>query len=131
MNNKITTKMNVKDNLINVMRIDNIDYISLTDLARYKNSDNPGDVVIKWMSNKSSFDFYTLWEELFNENFKLAESRKFKNDSANNPKLEGNIRDYTDILHLVVLSNLEVLNASMIENNIGQKDRLEKLNETS
>ncbi len=52
MNNKITTKMNVKDNLINVMRIDNIDYISLTDLARYKNPDNPGDVVIKWMSNK-------------------------------------------------------------------------------
>ena len=49
----------------------------------------------------------------------------------NNPKLEGNIRDYTDILHLVVLSNLEVLNASMIENNIDQKDRLEKLNETA
>ena len=50
---------------------------------------------------------------------------------GNNPKLEGNIRDYTDILHLVVLSNLEVLNASMIENNISQKDRLEKLNETA
>lgn len=49
----------------------------------------------------------------------------------NNPKLEGNIRDYTDILHLVVLSNLEVLNASMLENNIGQKDRLETLNETA
>ena len=49
----------------------------------------------------------------------------------NNPKLDGNIRDYTDILHLVVLSNLEVLNASMIENNIGQKVRLEKLNETA
>lgn len=48
-----------------------------------------------------------------------------------NPKSEGNIRDYTDILHLVVLSNLEVLNASMIENNISQKDRLEKLNETA
>ena len=74
----------LKDNLINVMRVDNIDYISLTDLARYKNPDNPGDVVIKWMSNKSSFDFYSLWEELFNENFKLAESREFKNDSANN-----------------------------------------------
>ena len=36
MNNKITAKINVKDNLINVMRVDNIDYISLTDLARYK-----------------------------------------------------------------------------------------------
>ena len=58
-------------------------YISLTDLAKYKNSNNPGDVIIKWMSNKSSFDFYCLWEELFNEDFKLAESREFKNDSAN------------------------------------------------
>lgn len=35
MNNKIKTTMNVKDNLINVIRINNIDYISLTDLARY------------------------------------------------------------------------------------------------
>ena len=48
-----------------------------------------------------------------------------------NPDKEGNIRDYTDILHLVVLSNLEVLNASMIENNISQKERLEKLNMTA
>mgnify|MGYP003297220333 CR=1 FL=1 len=60
----------------------NKDYISLTDLARYKNNSNPGDVIIKWMSNKSSFDFYCLWEELFNDNFKLAESSEFKRDSA-------------------------------------------------
>lgn len=83
MNNEIKTTMNVKDNLINVIRVNNIDYISLTDLARYKNPNNPGDVIIKWMSNKSSFDIYCLWEELFNEYFKLAESREFKNDSAN------------------------------------------------
>ena len=83
MNNKIKTTMIVKDNLINIIRINNVDYISLTDLAKYKNSNNPGDVIIKWMSNKSSFDFYCLWEELFNEDFKLAESREFKNDSAN------------------------------------------------
>lgn len=36
-----------------------------------------------------------------------------------------------DILHLVVLSNLEVLNANMIDNNISQKQRLEKLNQTA
>lgn len=259
MNSKLTTKISVKDNLIGIMRINNKDYISLTDLARYKNPNNPGDVIIKWMSNKSSFDFYCLWEELFNEDFKLAESREFKSDSANqsftmspsrwigitnakgfvskrgkydggtfahpdialefaswidpafklyliqeferlkynemyhekiewsvrrslsktnyrvhtdsvkenivpaltdkqkmfvyaneadvinvalfgmtakewrekNPNKEGNIRDHTDILHLVVLSNLEVLNASMIENNISQKERLEKLNTTA
>ena len=59
------------------------DYISLTDLARYKNESNPGDVIIKWMSNKSSFEFYCLWKELFNEDFKLEESREFKNDLSN------------------------------------------------
>ena len=36
MDNKITTKINVKDNLIGIMRVNNKDYISLTDLARYK-----------------------------------------------------------------------------------------------
>ena len=41
-----------------------------------------GDVIIKWMSNKSSFDFYSLWEELSNEDFKLAEFREFKIDSS-------------------------------------------------
>ena len=83
MENKITTKMMLKDNLLSVMRIDNIDYISLSDLARYKNESNLGDVVIKWMNNKSLFDFYCLQEELFNEKFNIVESRKFKNDSAN------------------------------------------------
>ena len=77
-----TATINIQNNDIKVVKINNTDYISLTDLARYKNKDNPGDVIIKWMSNKSSFDFYSLWEELFNENFKLAESREFKNDSA-------------------------------------------------
>lgn len=73
----------VKDNLVRILKVGDIDYISLTDLARYKNRDNPGDVIIKWMSNKSSFDFYCLWEELFNPNFKLAESREFKIIAAN------------------------------------------------
>lgn len=75
-------QMRVKENLINVMRVGSVDYISLTDLARYKNPVAPGDVIIKWMSNKSSFDFYCLWEELSNPKFKLAESREFKKDSA-------------------------------------------------
>ena len=74
--------MKVKDNLVSVMRVGDVDYISLTDLARYKNALTPGDVIIKWMSNKSSFDFYCLWEELSNPNFKLAESREFKIESA-------------------------------------------------
>jgi hypothetical protein len=45
-----------------------------------------------------------------------------------NPNLHGNIRDYASILQLIVLVNLENLNADMIENNIPQKSRLIKLN---
>ncbi len=248
--------MKVKDNLVRVIKVGDIDYISLTDLARYKNPLNPGDVIIKWMSNKSSFDFYCLWEELSNYNFKLAESREFKIDSATqsftmspsrwiketnaigfiskrgkygggtfahpdialefaswidsafklylikeferlkqnesnknkikwsvrreiaktnykihtysikdrliptltekqklyiyaneadilnvalfgitakewkekNPLLDGNIRDYANVLQLIILANLENLNAQMIKEGLGQKYRLEKLN---
>ena len=43
--------------------------------------------------------------------------------------LTGNIRDYADILQLVILSNLENLNAEMIKQGISQIDRLQRLNE--
>lgn len=47
-----------------------------------------------------------------------------------NPELSrlGNIRDYTDILHLVILNNLENINAELIKMNMCQRDRLIKLN---
>ena len=40
----------------------------------------------------------------------------------------GNMRDYTALLHLVILSNLETINASLISDNISQRERLIKLN---
>ena len=45
-----------------------------------------------------------------------------------NPTLDDNIRDYANILQLVILSNLENLNAEMIERGIESKIRLERLN---
>lgn len=47
-----------------------------------------------------------------------------------NPKLaeEGNMRDYTDLLHLVILNNLQNTNAQLIEEKVSQKERLIKLN---
>ena len=46
----------------------------------------------------------------------------------NNPSQEGNIRDYSDIIHLIILNNLQAINAELIEENIPQRDRLIKLN---
>ena len=51
----------------------------------------------------------------------------------NNPKLakKGNIRDYTDLLHLVILNNLQNTNAELIENGISQSERLVRLNSSA
>ena len=50
-----------------------------------------------------------------------------------NPKLakNGNIRDYTDLKHLLILCNLENTNAELINDNIPQKERLIKLNNSA
>ncbi|MBU2542214.1 KilA-N domain-containing protein [Patescibacteria group bacterium] len=48
-----------------------------------------------------------------------------------NPELKGNIRDYTTIEQLVVLSNLESINALLIRDGLSQQDRILKLNNTA
>ena len=261
-NNLIEAELNVINNKISVIRINNTNYISLTDLAKYANPNDPSGVIRNWMSNKNSYEYYSLWEEINNENFNSVESHRIKinevgynrftmtpnrwkkefnaigivpssgkyskgtfahpdiafefaswlspefklylikeferlkyNESYqekiewnatrllskvnylvhtdaikeyiipkltekqkqfiyadeadilnvalfgmtakewkdNNPKLakQGNIRDYTDLLHLIILNNLENTNAEMIANNITQQERLIKLNESA
>ena len=76
--NLIKTEMNVNNEKISVMRIGNEEYISLTDLAKYANPTDPSGVIRNWMSNKNSFEFYSLWEELNNENFNSVESHRIK-----------------------------------------------------
>ena len=78
----IKTELKVKDNLVGVMRVGDVDYISLTDLAKYQNPIDPSGVIRNWMSNKNSFDFYNLWEELHNENFNSVESHRIKIDEV-------------------------------------------------
>ena len=69
---------NVINNKISVMRIDGIDYISLTDLAKYTNPEDPSGVIRNWMSNKNSFEYYSLWEEINNRDFNSVESHRIK-----------------------------------------------------
>ena len=252
----IKTQMIVKDNLVNIIRIGNIDYISLTDLARYKNPFEPKDVIKNWIRAKTNIEFLALWEQMHNPNLKGVEIDTFKSEAGthyftmspqrwiketnaigiisksgnnggtyahpdiafefaswispefnlyliteferlkqnesyqnkiewsvrrelaktnykihtnsikenlvptltekqkqyvyaneadvlnvalfgmtakewkdNNSESNGNMRDYANILQLVILSNLENLNAEMINQGIEQKDRLQRLNE--
>ncbi len=254
-NESLKTSIKVKDNLINIIRIRNVDYISLTDLARYKNPTEPKDVIKNWIRSKTTLEFLALWEHIHNTNLKGVEIDTFKSEAGThyftmspqrwiketnaiglvsksgnnggtyahpdiafefaswispefklyliteferlkkeesyknnilwsvrrelaktnykvhtdsikenivptltdkqklfiyaneadilnvalfgmtskewkekNPKLAGNMRDYANIIQLVILSNLENLNSEMIAEGIDQKTRLEKLN---
>ncbi len=59
-------------------------YISLTDIARHKNPNEPKDIIKNWMRNKNTIEFLGLWEELHNLNFKGVEFDSFKNEAGSN-----------------------------------------------
>ena len=58
------------------------DFISLTDIARHRNSEFPADVVKNWLRLRSTIEFLGLWESLNNPKFKLVEFDQFKTESA-------------------------------------------------
>ena len=256
----IKLELDVNDNKIKVITIDNKEFISLTDLARYVNPEEPKIPIQTWMRNKDVIAYLGLQEKLNNENFKghefttfekeagknsfymspqkwiketnaigiisksgnnggtyahsdialefaswlspefklyvIQEFERLKRDEAYQYKVEwqasrllskvnyvihtdaiksyivptlteyqkkfvyanqadvlnvalfgmtakewreknpdlaikGNIRDYTDLLHLVILNNLQNINAEMISHNIPQRERLVNLNESA
>ena len=252
----LITELNVKDRLVGILRVGNVDYISLTDIAKSENSSEPSFTIKNWLRKIDTINYIGLWEQLHNEEFNLVEFDQIKTEYGrnafsmspsqwikrtnsigilskggrysigtfahpdiafefaswispefklyliteferlklkesyqnkiewsvrrslsktnykihtdaikeniislltdkqkqhvyadeadvlnvalfgmtakewreSNPNLEGNIRDNSNILHLIVLNNLEIINAEMIENGISQKERLEKLN---
>jgi hypothetical protein len=255
----IKSELIVKETKVSIMRVNNEEYISLTDLARFKNPDLPSSVVTHWFSTLDTVSYVSLWETLNNPAFNSTESRRIKLESGEksftmtpkqwisrtnalgmiskggrysigtfahadiafhfaswissefqlylvqefkrlksdeayrnkldwsvkrelaktnylihtdaikenivptlterqkkfvyadeadvlnvalfgmtakewreqHPELKGNMRDYTDILHLIILINLENLNADLISEGITQDQRLQKLNQTA
>ncbi len=63
---------------------DEDDFISITDIARYKNPEFPADVVKNWMRSRGTIEFLGLWEQLNNPNFKLVEFDQFRNAAGSN-----------------------------------------------
>lgn len=78
----IKTEIYVENNKVNVIRINNKEYISLTDLARYANPEEPKIPVQSWMRNKDVISYLGLWEKLNNENFKGHEFETFENEAG-------------------------------------------------
>ena len=83
-NNSIKSVIHAKDTDIAVISsIGKEDYISLTDIAKYR-SDEPNDVVKNWLRSKSTIEFLGLWEQMNNPNFKPVEFDGFRNEAGAN-----------------------------------------------
>ena len=55
-------------------------FISLTDIAKYKNAEEPRLVITNWMSTYSTIDFLAVWEELHNPGFNRMEFQSVRNE---------------------------------------------------
>jgi hypothetical protein len=76
-------KINVKQTDVTVIKIDDVDYISLTDIAKYK-SDDPTAVLGNWMRNRNTIEYLGIWETLYNQSFKPLEFEGFKKEAGLN-----------------------------------------------
>ena len=65
-------KIKVQGSDISVLTLEERDYISLTDIARYK-SDDPASVIGNWMRNRNTIEYLGIWETLYNPIFKPLE----------------------------------------------------------
>jgi hypothetical protein len=78
----MTVKLDVEGKEITIISKKEFDYISLTDIAKYKNPDSPADIVKNWMRSRTTIDFLGLWEQLNNPDFKLVEFDQFRNEAG-------------------------------------------------
>ena len=80
---KKNRKIEVKGSEITVVHNLKQDYISLTDIAKYK-TDDTSAVIGNWMRNRNTIEFIGIWETLYNPNFKPLEFEGFRNQAGLN-----------------------------------------------
>ncbi len=74
----------VKGKQIELLNTAQSDYISLTDIARYKNPHEPKDIIKNWLRAKSTIEFLGIWEQLHNPHFKGVEFDPLQKEAGSN-----------------------------------------------
>ncbi len=74
--------INVKGTNIVLFKKEQEDFISLTDIAKIRDTDNPSQIISLWLRTYSTIEYLGLWEMLFNPNFKPHIYEGFKRESA-------------------------------------------------
>ena len=80
----IKSEIVVNDINISIINNNNVDYISLTDLAKYQNSSDPSFTVKNWLRRISTIDYVGLWEQFHNSTFNLVEFDQIKTEYGKN-----------------------------------------------
>ena len=80
----VSTEIIVKENKIGILRVGNVNYISLTDLAKYQNSSDPSFTVKNWLRRITTIDYIGLWEQIHNMDFNLVEFDQIKTEYGKN-----------------------------------------------
>jgi hypothetical protein len=79
-----TTSIHVKGFEISISQMKQKDFISLTDIAKYRNQYEPFSIINNWMRSRSTIEFLGLWEKLYNSDFKPLEFERCKNEAGSN-----------------------------------------------
>ncbi len=77
-------KIEVEGSLISVVKNQNEDYVSLTDMAKFKNAENTGLVISHWLSTRFAIDFLGIWEQINNPDFNLTEFSNIRFNAGSN-----------------------------------------------
>lgn len=81
---KSSSKIIVQETEITFINKETGEYISLTDIAKYRNPVEPFSIINNWMRSRSTIEFLGLWEKLNNPDFKPIEFERFRNEAGSN-----------------------------------------------
>ena len=128
MKNKV---IKVQGNEITFFANEQEEYISLTDIAKYRNTSEPFAIINNWIRSRSVIEFIGLWEKLHNPNFKPLEFERFKSEAGSNYFVLSPQRWIESTNSIGIISNMESMNSVLIHQNISKQERLVQLNQVA
>jgi hypothetical protein len=79
-----TTTINVQGTAISIISQRDDDYICITDIARYKDSERSDYIIQNWLRNRNTIEFLGVWEQLHNPDFNSIEFDGIKSEAGLN-----------------------------------------------
>ena len=79
-----TTKIEVLSQEVAVRTVNQADYICITDIGRYKDTERTDDLIRNWIRNRNTIEFLGIWEQINNPDFKPVEFDGFRKQAGLN-----------------------------------------------